>query len=131
MAFVKDERLRKELIHRHIAWMTALRHQLRLSRSWEHTEMRLNKMYSPIICEDYNQKLEVELRNLIDDSEILSHTDFKYQNKLFENERRRVPLSFYEKHSDLSIIFIVNTMKKKKGQKALIIGYLIGISKKQ
>lgn len=73
MAFVKDERLRKELIHRHIAWMTALRHQLRLSRSWEHTEMRLNKMYSPIICEDYNQKLEVELRNLIDDSEILSH----------------------------------------------------------
>lgn len=57
MAFVKDESLRKELIHRHIAWMTALRHQLRLSRSWEHTEMRLNKMYSPIICEDYNKKI--------------------------------------------------------------------------
>ncbi len=73
MAFVKDESLRKELIHRHIAWMTALRHQLRLSRSWEHTEMRLNKIYSPTICEDYNKKLDIELQNLIDESEILSH----------------------------------------------------------
>lgn len=28
--------VRRELIHRHIAWLTALRHQLRTYRSWEH-----------------------------------------------------------------------------------------------
>lgn len=38
-AFVKGpdaEAVRRELIHRHIAWLTALRHQLRMPRSWEH-----------------------------------------------------------------------------------------------
>lgn len=30
------EAVRRELIHRHIAWLTALRHQLRTYRSWEH-----------------------------------------------------------------------------------------------
>ena len=28
--------VRRELIHRHIAWLTALRHQLRTPRTWEH-----------------------------------------------------------------------------------------------
>lgn len=28
--------VKRELIHRHIAWLTALRHQLRTSRTWEH-----------------------------------------------------------------------------------------------
>jgi putative membrane protein len=28
--------VRRELIYRHIAWLTALRHQLRMPRSWEH-----------------------------------------------------------------------------------------------
>ena len=45
-SFVQGEKaseLQKELIYRHIAWMTALRHQLRLSRPWEHTKERLNK----------------------------------------------------------------------------------------
>jgi ion channel-forming bestrophin family protein len=28
--------IRRELIHRHVAWLTALRHQLRTPRSWEH-----------------------------------------------------------------------------------------------
>ncbi|MBK9147836.1 MAG: hypothetical protein IPM12_08465 [Flavobacteriales bacterium] len=38
-AFLQGEEapaLRRELIYRHIAWLTALRHQLRMPRSWEH-----------------------------------------------------------------------------------------------
>ena len=38
-AFVQGEgapALRRELIHRHVAWLTALRHQLRMPRVWEH-----------------------------------------------------------------------------------------------
>jgi putative membrane protein len=57
--------IHKELIYRHIAWLTALRHQLRLQRSWEHINERLNAIYNPTICEDYNNKLESELMKYI------------------------------------------------------------------
>ncbi|TNE54897.1 MAG: hypothetical protein EP338_05470 [Bacteroidetes bacterium] len=72
-SFVQGDRqqeLQKELIYRHIAWLTALRHQLRLSRPWEHTDMRLNGLYAPNVCEDYNNRLDKELRQFIPESEI-------------------------------------------------------------
>ena len=50
--------------------MTALRHQLRLSRPWEHTEERLNNRYNPNVCEDYNNKLHVELSHFINEEEV-------------------------------------------------------------
>ena len=55
-SFVKgnnQDYIKKELIHRHIAWLTALRYQLRLEREWEHTEYRLKGKYNPIISEHY------------------------------------------------------------------------------
>ncbi|MBC9798604.1 bestrophin family protein [Sinomicrobium weinanense] len=73
VAFVQGEdenEIKKELIYRHIAWFTALRHQLRLSQPWEHTEERLTGLYSPTICEDYTQKLEHELKNYISPQEL-------------------------------------------------------------
>lgn len=66
----KSDAIKKELIYRHIAWLTALRHQLRLSRSWEHTEDRLGKRYSATVCEDYNDKLENELLSYISKQEL-------------------------------------------------------------
>ncbi len=66
-----QDEIRKELIYRHIAWMTALRHQLRLSKQWEHTENRLNFLYVPTVCEDYNNKLNKELSCYISQKEIL------------------------------------------------------------
>jgi putative membrane protein len=62
MAFVQGDNqteIRKELIYRHIAWLTALRYQLRLSRPWEHTHMRLSK-YLPTVCEEYISHLDGE-----------------------------------------------------------------------
>ncbi len=46
VSFVDGENsdaIKKELIYRHIAWMTALRYQLRQSREWEHVENRGGK----------------------------------------------------------------------------------------
>jgi putative membrane protein len=74
-AFVQGERassIQKELIYRHIAWLTALRFQLRLSRPWEHIEDRLQKKYTPNVCMEYNSKLEHELANFINMQEIKS-----------------------------------------------------------
>jgi ion channel-forming bestrophin family protein len=66
-AFVKgenEEKIKKELIYRHIAWLTALRHQLRLSRPWEHIENRLNGLFAPNVCEDFTNRLDNELKTI-------------------------------------------------------------------
>ena len=66
-----SKEIQKELIYRHIAWMTALRHQLRLSKPWEHTNERLHH-FVPTICENYNNKLDTELSNYLSAQEINS-----------------------------------------------------------
>ena len=65
-----QESVRMELIYRHIAWLTALRHQLRLSRSWEHLDDRINRLYIPNICENYITKLDEELTKYISEEEV-------------------------------------------------------------
>ena len=71
-SFIQGENhdlVKKELIHRHIAWLTALRYQLRLEREWEHKEIRLNGKYSPNICEQYYHRLEGEIKNVLCEEE--------------------------------------------------------------
>lgn len=73
VAFVQGEHetsLKKEMIYRHIAWLTALRHQLRLSREWEHVRERIKGTFVPTVCEDYYNRLEKELENYLSDEEI-------------------------------------------------------------
>ncbi|MBK7966143.1 MAG: hypothetical protein IPK10_13265 [Bacteroidetes bacterium] len=73
VSFVQGENaaaIKKELIYRHIAWLTALRHQLRLSKPWEHLENRLNGLYVPVVCEDYKNKLHTELLNYLTEEEV-------------------------------------------------------------
>lgn len=73
VAFVKgenDKEIKKELIYRHVAWLTALRYQLRLSKPWEHTENRIKGKYSPVVCEDYIKNLDTELISYLSNEEI-------------------------------------------------------------
>jgi putative membrane protein len=70
--FVKGndkELVHKEFIYRHIAWLTALRYQLRLARDWEHVEDRLEKLYSANVSSEYYKRLDKELLGFIDDKE--------------------------------------------------------------
>ncbi|MGB0429273.1 MAG: bestrophin family protein [Bacteroidia bacterium] len=64
------EEIQKEIIYRHIAWLTALRFQLRLSRTWEHTDERIKKYFTATVCESYTHKLDTELAQFISRSEI-------------------------------------------------------------
>ncbi len=67
----KDDHLtKKRLIYRHIAWLTALRFQLRLARDWEHTEDRIKGIYQPSTSEKYFKNLDTELCQYLDKSEI-------------------------------------------------------------
>lgn len=50
--FVQDKTAQQELIYRHIAWLTALRFQLREQRSWENMTKSYNKEYSRFFTVD-------------------------------------------------------------------------------
>ncbi len=66
----KQDEYRRELIYRHIAWMTALRYQLRLSREWEHTDLRVNGKFVATVCEDFFDELDSKLEKLISKEEL-------------------------------------------------------------
>jgi len=62
--------VQSQLIKRHIAWLTALRFQLRLSRTWEHVNERIPGVYVAEICNSYHDQLEKELLKYIPEEEI-------------------------------------------------------------
>lgn len=64
----------REIIYRHIAWLTALRYQLRLSKEWEHTQNRVNGLYSPAVSEEYFNTLCGELKPYLNDDEVNGYT---------------------------------------------------------
>ena len=71
---LNDASYKKELIYRHIAWLTALRYQLRLSKEWEHTENRIKGKYSPHVSEEYFDQLEGELESYLPKEEMKNYS---------------------------------------------------------
>lgn len=72
---VRNETVRK-IIYRHIAWLTALRFQLRLGREWEHKEDRIRKLFIETECAEYFSDLNSHLAGYIGEEEMTS-----YKNK--------------------------------------------------
>ena len=67
------ETIQKRLIYRHIAWLTALRYQLRLLKEWEHTEDRVKGLYLPTMCEAYYNSLDNEVMHFISEEEFKAY----------------------------------------------------------
>ncbi|MBN8703938.1 MAG: multidrug transporter [Bacteroidetes bacterium] len=68
------QNIKMQLINRHVAWLTALRYQLREARAWEAIYKKHNAEYKEkwFKVEEHNSKLESELsKHLVDD-------EFKY-----------------------------------------------------
>jgi len=59
----------RKLIYRHIAWMAALRHQLRALKSWEHKDKRAAWSRDFLQVREYKVTLEEELTPLLDEEE--------------------------------------------------------------
>ena len=66
----EETSIKRALVYRHIAWLAALRYQLRLSKPWEHINERLKGVYVPTVCEAYFNELDVELKDLIPSDEL-------------------------------------------------------------
>jgi len=58
---------RAQMVHRHIAWMDALRHQLRKLKSWEHTSERYANWRKGVV--EYEEDLEAVLAANIGEEE--------------------------------------------------------------
>jgi len=72
-SFIKGEgesKIQRELIYRHIAWLTALRFQLRLTRPWEHVENRAHGFNAPNFSEVSKDQLDKEIAFFISAEEI-------------------------------------------------------------
>jgi ion channel-forming bestrophin family protein len=100
-----DKNAQKQLIYRHIAWMTATRYQLRSPREWEHIDERNKKVQGYPACEEENpEKLFTDLLYYIDPAEV----DFiksksnkatqliKTQSQLIENYKTEGKLSEFQ-----------------------------------
>jgi len=74
------DRHRTRLVHRHIAWITALRHAMRAKRSWElFSEHRTSKeWYEKVVLPERDASVEEELRPLLseeDYDEVIGRTN--------------------------------------------------------
>ena len=118
---LNEDEIKKELIYRHIAWLTALRHQLRLRKSWEHVDERLNGIYVPTICEDYNNKLEGELNTYLSKEEvekILTHSNaasqlLRIQSKRLQELRN---LGYFDDFRHMQLHELVRTFYDDQGK---------------
>ena len=69
--FVNDGDKSRELIHRHFAWITVLRYQLRSGKSWENTTKAYNREYKKYYSiPEIETSLEQELLKYISPSEL-------------------------------------------------------------
>ena len=54
--------IKKRLVHRHVAWLTALRHQLRKPKGWENHEVKSDKEYrQKFPCPEYLSSIEEDI----------------------------------------------------------------------
>jgi putative membrane protein len=69
--FVKDPAAAKTLVYRHLAWITALRFQLREPRLWENTNKSYNLEYKQFYTiPEKESKIEVELQKFLSEKDL-------------------------------------------------------------
>lgn len=64
-----EEAIKKRIIYRHIAWLTALRYQLRLPKEWEHGTEKFVHIF-PEANDEYHNELKSELLLFLSKQEV-------------------------------------------------------------
>lgn len=90
--YVQNERACRQLVDRQLAWVTALRYQMRRQRAWESTHRRTNAEYQRRYCvPEHDTALEVELARFIDPDELRSVLGARNKaTQLLANQSRAV-----------------------------------------
>lgn len=124
VVFTKGEdkdKIIHELVNRHIAWLTALRFQLRLEKEWEHSKERLNEMFTPTICPIYINKLDEEITPYISDAEFDSYkTKSNIATQILLMQSKRIQefkeQQVFEEFRDLEIATTIKSFYECQGQ---------------
>lgn len=73
VAFVQGEHaaaVHRELVYRHVAWLTALRHQLRLPRTWEHDREQDKSSNLPKVSEHPGAQCSADMAHYLPAEEL-------------------------------------------------------------
>ena len=116
-----DAAIKKELIYRHIAWLIALRHQLRLARPWEHTEERIKKLYFATVCEGYEQGLQKEVSQFLSKAELTSLSTYSNMaTQILKNQSIRLQelrdAQLYEDFRHMEFHHLIQTFYEDQGK---------------
>ena len=69
--YLKNADATRQLVNRHLAWVTALRYQMRRRREWESTQRRTNAEYQAVYCvPEKESTLEFELAKYLATAEL-------------------------------------------------------------
>ncbi len=68
------DQVRRELVDRHVAWMDALRHQLRVVKSWEHNSEQHHRVRKYFNVPEYEEDLSEVLGANLDAAEVSTVT---------------------------------------------------------
>lgn len=94
MAFVQGDNsaaIKKELLYRHIAWLTVLGYQLRLSSPWEHVKERARAYRNPSISEGEDMSIDNELLNYLSEEEVKELKDKSNRaTQILKNQSERL-----------------------------------------
>lgn len=111
--------IKKELIYRHIAWLTALRYQLRLPREWEHTDERLKKFYWPT-TEEMTSELDKALCKYLPHHEIAGYLNqSNVATQILAKQSKRLQelkdTGLYEDFRHMELVHLVNAFYAGQG----------------
>lgn len=124
ISFIQGENaaeIKKELIYRHIAWLTALRYQLRLKKEWEHTDERLSRRYNPVVSEKYIKDLGHELAPYISKDEY-EYVDGKSNiaTQLMSIQSKRLQelrdQNYFEDFRQMELFVILKGLQEEQGK---------------
>lgn len=90
--YLRSSKATRQLVNRHITWVTALRYQMRRHRAWESTNRRTNSEYQAFYeVPEKESTLEAELARYLDPDEL--HSGLASRNKatqLLGNQSRAI-----------------------------------------
>ncbi|SFB26696.1 bestrophin family protein [Algoriphagus aquimarinus] len=84
---------KRQLIHRHLAWVLALKHAMRKEKTWEHN-LPVNKLnFIPGFIKEYNDGVYMEINKYLSEEEILSLKNMSnIPSQLLKNQSKEIGL---------------------------------------
>ena len=95
---ISDE-WKKTTIHRHLAWLLALKHTMRKARTWEHNGAIEKLVFTPTFRKEYQDGMEPEIAQYLSAEELIQLK--KYTNipsQILKNQSREIEQLFTSGH---------------------------------